>query len=432
MNKKTRIAWFSPLNVGPAAAPSISAYVSEQLLPLLAEDFEIELFHDGFGAYQSYPTFHYLKAFERHAERPFDVCFYQLEDLKICNFLRIHLGLMPGVVLFHDYLFSTDGPEPILNSAWEETVQKFHAAGRRWPDRANEYVRRGPYGLREGGLALVSLFSSIRDHDEFRRHTKRALQNTAEGNLRSYYLPLPVECGVSAVASQTPNEVYYCGAPRIEQRVHKVLLALANMKIHCKLRWLVAQEEETQAREMLKEFSLVDAEIVIGRSPEAWKTLISAGGIAVHTLFSAFGQSGPYLPLSLSAGLPCMVSNFGAMEHIPDDVVYKIQPGETEAREIEETLALLLSRRDLHTTARVRCFAEEVHDRRKIAAELAAIFRHEAGYLREKTLAWQALEEDARATLLGECAALLPGEKQEQQATWQRVLSPVYTELGWQ
>ncbi|NDC39127.1 MAG: hypothetical protein EBZ48_13955, partial [Proteobacteria bacterium] len=133
LSKKLRIAWFSPLPGGSTPIGSKSAYASEKLLPLLRASFDLELFHDEFRPYQDYPTHHYLSAFERHAAAPFDLFFYQLEDLPSSAFARAHLGLIPGVVWFHDLLFTTKCPEGLLHSSWEVALQKFLGLKAIWP-----------------------------------------------------------------------------------------------------------------------------------------------------------------------------------------------------------------------------------------------------------------------------------------------------------
>jgi len=430
MRRRLRVAWFSPLSIGGEPSNSLSAWVTAGLVPLLRDEFEIELFHDSFAEAGDLPIRHYLTAFQRHREEPYDILFYQLEDSPHTNFSRIHLGLMPGVVLFHDFMLSTECPAPIRNSPWQETVRRYADPHHPFPGRQVAHEPRGPLAYRELGLAALPLFSSPRAHAEYQRLVHQRV--FPEGT--SHYLPLPVPEGLfgSSPRPLPPEPVAgFAGTPNIEHRAHKVCQALARSERPWRLRWLIEAHEEGAAREIITQFGVVErVELIPGRSPAKWAELLPDLDVGLHLLFSVFGQPGPWLELSLAAGLPCLVTNFGSPEYLDAGVALPIRPGEHEAAEIR--LALDAIARDGAPRTTGREFARENHDRRIVAGELAALFHRTQPALRRFAARWGELEREAAAALRRE-ALRAPGSSEvfDPAACQSRIVEPVFEELGW-
>ncbi len=432
MHTKLRVAWFSSLNLDSSPGASVSAYVSDELLPLLREQFEIELFHSQTGSYLDFTTHHYLTALRRHREAPFDLFFYQLEDLKSSYFSRMHLGLYPGIVLFHDFLLTDDGPEPILNSSWSKMVQKFHDQGCPWPSRRLEYKKRGPHAFREAGLAALALFSHERHLAEYRS----LIECTISDKSRASFLPFPVNINANSIRPGGEVRVLgYCGTPRIEHRAHKAFQALAERAHGLRLVWLVADDEESQARELLREFEITNFELLRSRSPSRWAEVVSRCDVALHTLFSVYGQPGPYLPITLARGIPSLVTDFACADYMPDTVAFKIEPGASEARQIGLILDALMSGQVDFSARSVHEYAAGLHRREVVAAELAKVFTANASYLGDVMRRWEIMQDSGRRALVAEAPTLLPcsevGAVAEVHATWQQLYAPIFNELGW-
>lgn len=426
---RPRLAWFSILNIEGKETPSPSAYFSDELLPLLKRRFEIELFHNGFDKYQGFPTFHYLTAVQRHQKKPYDLFFYQLEDGPASYFTRMHLALLPGVVLFHDFLFTSDGPEPILNSAWEEVIKKFHNPSRGWPARSAEYKKQGPQAYREAAMANVAIFSCEKDHAEYKRLIKTRLNSSADPG--SFFLPHPVSGKLAQIASRPKSgedqwSVGYAGSVRIEHRAHKLLEAVSHFGKKLKLIWLVCEQEREQAQALVNEFGVECFELVCSRTPEKWAALLDELDAACHPLFGVYGQPGPYLAMSLMAGLPCLVTGFGAIDYYPEQIVFKITPGESEATEMEQALGAILRRQVQFDPRAISAYAYELHESSAVAAQLGWILEQSRGQLRLAQLEWQAFETLAQRALLKEVySAEIRAEGSE------GVLEPAFQDLGW-
>lgn len=434
---RLRVAWFSHLNCGSVEGPSKSAYTSDLLLPVLRDRFEIELFHDSFDSYQDYPTFHYLTAVERDRAKPFDLWFYQLEDGLVGNFVRMHLGLKPGLVLFHDYVLASDGPEPILNSPWENVLNKFHSPAASWPERGAEFNRRGPQAFREASLAAVPLFVSAVQHGDYQREIDASLGRQMVG-YGSYYLPAPVARRFTYPAHPAQRRIGYLGSPRIEHRAHKLLAALAELD-GWKLSWLLDPSEQKIAEELIREFelNLEQVEFHNGRTPAAWQDLLSQVDIAIHTSFSVYDQPSPYLAMSLMAGRPAIAIDFASIESLPDSVVFKIEPGPRETVQMRLVLDELFKQPQFNAAKLVQTYAQEFHDFRLVAAELAAVFEISKSLLASISERWQALEHEAWQTLLTEapcyCGLNEQGPESDPIAVhgWDRLLGQAFREIGW-
>lgn len=423
-SNKLRIAWFSPLHTKGQGSESVSAYCSDELLPLLRERFDIELFHNGFDRYRDFPTFHYLSAFVHHRERPYDLFFYQLEDRRASNFIRVHLGLMPGMVWFHDFIFTSFGPEPILNSPWNCAVRKFNGESLPWPKRGEELEQQGPLGYREGAWALAPLFSNPVAHAEYRRNIQTRLDAKA-GDL-SAFVPMPVSSRPVEHRRAETLRVSFGGSPRIEHRAHKILQALSEAAVPYRLQWLLSAAEEAPARELLREFEIEACDLIIGRSPARWNALLQETDFALHPLFSVYGQADPYLGQSLMQGVPALVTRFGSTEYLPENLVFKIDPGSQEVFQIAEVMRALHARRVPDVRERTRRFALDFYAADHVAAELAHAFERAAPNIGRFSERWSAFESAARASLLAEVPLLLP-----QSSDWELLLKPSFKELGW-
>lgn len=425
LREKLRVAWFSPLNLSGRATNSLAAYATDELLPHLREEFDIDLYHQGFEVYQDFPTYNYLSAYQHHREQPYDVIFYQLEDKKLANFMRVHVGLMPGIVWFHDLLFSNFGPEPILNSPWRQVIGKFNGKIRDWPQRGEEFEQQGPLGYREAAWAVVPIFSNPVALNEYRRNVDIRLDADSDKRHKGYFIPLPVSGRPSEHRSSDVFRIVFAGTPRIENRAHKLLQAITELDAKIHLTWLLEADEKPAAHSLIEEYEVADVDIIEGRTPRRWQELVSNADCAVHLHFSVYGQPEPYLGQSLMAGLPVLVTRFGPTEYLPENIVFKVDAGEHEVFQIREVIARLLQGASPAIHDRVRSFALNYCRSEACAAELSTVFKNEAINLLRFESRWSALEAEASADLVKEARAIA-GEDE----IWERLMRPGFEELG--
>lgn len=109
MGRVPRLAWFTPL---PPVRSGIAAY-STELLPLLAADYDIDVFAEPAGiaptcrlpASASSVGFHVFGAHDflwKHDRAPYDLIVYQLGNAACHDFMWPHLPRFPGLVVLHD------------------------------------------------------------------------------------------------------------------------------------------------------------------------------------------------------------------------------------------------------------------------------------------------------------------------------------------
>ncbi len=404
-----RIAWFSRFD----APQSPSSYFSETILPYFLErsggPFAISLYGEGTGRFRNLPVKHYLAAAIDHQENPFDLFFYQLEQGREAGFMRMHLGLLPGVVLFHDFVMPDFGPEPIMNSPWERVVQLFNNLETVWPVSTQEQPQYAPYAIREATLSVVPVFTSEQFHSDFKRLVTRKI-GAALGIERSYFLPYPVvDVAEARCIAEDPQTIAISGNPGVESRSYHVLEALERLliqnSVEFKATWAVDSDRDRKTLvRALQEFPVLTSsrafqlEILRGRTPVMWSEVVSRSSLAIHLHFSAYGQVGPYLNISQMSGVPCVVSDFGAMDYQSENLVFKVRPGTDEGDAIAAAMRRGLQAGPTHRR-NIRSYARECFDGRKVSQELAAIFTSNRADLSRFSAAWAQFEKQAESHL---------------------------------
>lgn len=365
MKKQLRVAWFSP--PPSEESSSIAAYFSHQLLPLMRESVEIELFHASINTRVEAPvqSRHFLRAMAEHARRPFDLFFYQVEDCPSAFFSRYHLGIAPGLVLFHHYRFLTPPPVALHHSSFEPVVE--FVRGRRM-ELPNEQVwpeHRGPVARRELSLAGGLLFSQHRALEESYQFSEPRLVERPF----TAFLPTPVSRRAEREdGAPSRLTIGLCASPGMEGRAHKVLAALARTP-GVRLLWLLGDGERAAAEELIAEYGVEDrVALEEGRSPAAWQRLLPRIHIASHLHFSAFLSPAPYIGISLAHGVLVLASEPDEGRHLSEAVAFGVRPGEQEAQE----LAHIFQRCAENLPS--RCEADYANGPRAVAEELLLSF----------------------------------------------------------
>lgn len=396
-----RIAWFSSKKEN-----STSELFSRFILPEFAKLCELTVFGVSSGE-------EYLNAYRQN----FDLHIYNFEDTKDAYFVRSHLGLIPGLTIFHDFFLTSDGPEPILNSPWEETVRKFNDPKRHWADRSLEYKRERPQAFREVGLSLVNVFTDERSCAECSRVTRISLSGD---NKHNFYLPFPATTSVSWEFNASRKIVGFCGTPRIEHRAHKLLAAIPE---DVKLLWMIDETDKEEAMRLVQEFEIKNFELRMNKSPEVWDSILKEVSCVCIPLFSVYGHLHPYLEMSMIAGVPTVVTKFGSTEYLSDKVVFHVSPGDRESAEFKGIIKTLVEGRFSPSLIKnIHNFGTEMFSPNIVARELFAIINREMNFITEKRNAWSSLEQDARDTLLKDVTKSID-------TRWS--LKSTFQELGW-
>lgn len=403
-----RIAWVSPLEEDVGDTLSQSAYFSARVLPYLANNAEVEIYHNSFSAHAVVPAHHYLTLAQRHLERPYDIVLYHLDGLPANRWARVAVGLLPGIIVFHDFVFKDFGPEPVLNSAWRAHVAKFTDDEVKWPARDGEFEQDGPFAFRESAWGVACGFTSARQHDEFRRNISLSLSSFGQKDKRSFFIPVPVDPMGASAGEPTWSELLrlaFDGSPRPEHRAHKLLAAIAGLAIPLKCEWVVDEHERTAAQTLIEEFGVKEqVELISPRTVAVWENVIARAHVACHLAFTAHEQLGPLCAISLHRGKTVVAIDYGDAYYLPKRTVWKVLPGEHEAAQIREVLRTIALRRDapeLETLRHVR----GVHDSSSVADELLCALRRYQNDHRVLLDRWRGIRKQAHEYLLAEAAA---------------------------
>lgn len=431
----TRIAWFSNLcsdgETNDNSAQSVSEYTTRLLLPILRERFDIEIFGAKSISNNELNVSHYLNAFKVHERNPFDLCFYQVEDGRFGHLTRAALGLMPGVVYFHDILFKDEGPEPFHYSPWRDILNLYYSSNAKWPERNKFPERDFPLGRRECALSFVPLFSSERNLSEYRRLIDSNIGGvSAESPSSGCYLPYPVRTE-RPTNDQIHNSLAVVASVRIEDRIHKVLPVVKKLGI--KLNWLLQDDSRTRADELAAEFGVTNYKIFQGATAEKWSNVVRESDLALHMQFSSYGDGRHFLPISMISKVPVVVTNFGASQFLPDAVVLKINPGAGEIGELE---AIVRGRYENSPSFEplinvAYSYAVETHGLAKVANELADLLENESQRLKCKVARWELLTKNARMQLLNEVSLISARARSGSGLEELDILNPALAELGW-
>lgn len=455
-----RIAWFAVLHPEQKFCAPLSQYFSRLVLPELCKRHDVEVFTNHFHnceALLSCPkisSHHYLKAFQRHAEKPFHVHIYQLEDNRAADFIRIAASLKPGVSIFHDAYFRSMGPEPTLNSGWKRNFRKFHDRGSPWFGRKEKAIPEPMLARREMASSILALFTSERDHREYLRVAgERDFQESSVLGRRE---TLPSRClgfpahGRFRESLQLVRNIHPIslpdlrlgvhGTPDMSARAHKIFDALRRMDLRVEVHWLLNDDELAGLDALLPWAQDLPIKVFTSRTPEHCAEFLENIDVLSLLSHSPFGQLGPAFSLAMRAGKPVLVSDFASGALAPEALAFHIECGNTEASHIG--LALLHIHRDLPKYQPFRLgqiYGEEFCSPSVVARDLeAALFTNEK-LLMEIQQAWDDFAKHARAELLSELA--LSGRDSSLEREQLFDASPfqhshrrasVFHELGWE
>lgn len=418
-----RVAWFSAWQ----DEKSLSAYVSNRVVPLLAPTMEIHRF----GQQSSTNVQSYLSAFAEHAERPFDIVLYHLDASAASRFMRMSSPLIPGLLWVHQACFPDLGPEPILNSSWSDTIARFVGQQGEWPRRKKNYRRRGPYADREIGMSFYPIFSHERDLSMFLGSDTASLADELGRRQYSRALPIPAYPCSHPVTSNASHRLAFFGSPSLEFRPHKVLEAIsAVLSKPFEGVWFCPVEEHPFALQYLERFHITSITLE-SLDPTIWHEQAHTFSLCLHTVFSNYSNGSPFLEISLANGMPVVALDYGSTEGFPEGVLFPVIPGEREAAQITQYLQAWISGELPIRNPLAKQFAEDMFAPPVVAAELHGLMTDLAPKLRPLYRRWSALLSEARHEVLREVQNWSEAGAGEPVSVWQQICKPFCEEMQW-
>ncbi len=414
---EARIAWFSAHTAGKSF--SKGAYATDTLLPLLKRHFEIDLYCEKAGCkLGGSESRNFLTANINDKQKPYDFFIYNFENKKFADFIRIHLGLMPGICWFHDFNLFDDGPEPILNSPWKRMAELFIDPSKPdfcWPTYKDLFIPSRPAAVRESGISFFNLFSNERDLAQYRSIDSLRINPEDKGS----FIPLPVdskyfdsESGASEVS------VAVCSSPSVDSHIHNLLFALKNIK-SAKLNWMLEDSEKEKAEELIREFGLTNVKFHTGKTAETWSGILKESRFAAHFLYSFYDQLQPWLAISMAHDKECLVLDFGEIEYLPDNAVYKINCGQMESLEISNVLTNKLQSSNI-----AKQYAAEKYVADEIAAQFEIYLKAIHSKYQHLKSNWHSLQKTAKNKLIQQGMPQIEEKNLE-------YFREIYSEIGW-
>jgi glycosyltransferase involved in cell wall biosynthesis len=430
--RKLRIAWFTHIARPGAPVASLSQYCTDLLLPYVREHFDIEVFCGLYsGEHLGVPRHHYLTAYRRHREQPFDIFFYQLEDGVVGRFIRTQIGITPGVTWMHDLYLSDLGSEATHVTPWEQTLAKYFDSAQPFGDRKNPPHQLRPRAFRETALSPMVLTSSQWAKREFDGWVHNRLEYVP-GAHRCEYVPLPILPQPRTTGSPDAHElrVVATGGTDIAGRAHKFLPALASLKMPWHLTWVVDPLNVPSAHLLIEEFQVEGRVTVIGgATPEEWSALVATSDLALHIHDTPFFHLGPYLHLSMAAGCPVVVIRSGSAEAIPEEAAFSIVPGVQEMAQLVGVFEAVAENRSAGLGDAGRRYIMRECDVAATAERLSTYLREAAPALVGVMKRWDDMYGEALDALSDEICDHIDAPLEELLSSFDTIVAPLLAEI---
>lgn len=431
-HSKLRIAWFTHLARSNEVVTSISQYCTDLLIPLMKDQFEIEVFAGlPSGSHLGVPRYNTLNVYQRHRAKPFDIFFYQVEDGPLGRVVRTQVGTMPGISWMHDTFLSDPGAEGIHTSPWERSVQQMLDLSLPFLERGELPLQPQPQGYRETSVSPMVLYSSEWAEGTLHRFLSGRYEYASCGH-RSDTLPVPVTLIDDARPQEggRPFEIVAVSSTRLDGRAHKFLPALADCSDAVHLTWVIEPSERADAQRMVGEFGVADRVTLIeGNSPERWGTLVAKSDLALHLTSNPHTRLSPYLELSMAAGVPTVVMRVGRGETISEDIAFVIEPGLHETSQLVAIVEAIAQGDSRQLGRAGQDLVKDESDPTRVAARLSSIFRESAPLLADVMRAWNGLYQRGEEALLEEIRALVDAPMGGMPGAYETIVKPLVQEI---
>jgi len=430
-----KLAYFSPLNPQPSG---ISDY-SEELLPYLAADAEIDLFVDGFRPSNPKTTTQF-RCFDYHRDpsaldslQGYDAVIYHMG-----NDHRYHAGIFdtmrqqPGVVVFHDFalqdfflgLARVRGDiELYLNE-----VAACHGESERI--RAEEHLLRGsvppqvaaplsfPLNCRAAGAAEGIIVHS---------HWSRSRFERLAPGVPLARIPMPVanrrtDRSVEETGSSVKNDN---GQPRVvsiasfglvtpDKGIELTLRVLARLRDNYNFNYTLVGAENSyfDVRGIIRDCGMSDRVTITGHvTLSEFQRYIEETDIAINLRQRTVGETSASLYRVMAAGVPAIVSNVGAFAELPNNAVVKIDHDRYTDALLEAYLRKLIEDTQLRLRigANARRHVLSEHDGKESAACYIAFINNVIANRSRKHLLNKVSDESSLLGIQGNDEAFLRG-----------------------
>ncbi len=326
---KKRIAFFGPVN---PIASGISDY-DEELLPLLRQHYEIDVFFSGdIKKKDVYPHGDFLI---RHRRAPYDLTLYQIGNALLHEVMYGYLFQFPGATVFHDYcLHHSRAKMLLMRGLFDEYREE---AKRAHPDEplVAKMVSSGM-----GGDLLLYNFPFVRLIVESSlavgAHTDWAVKNLEKFGTPAIRIPMAVDVSESedrtTQTEQHEQKITLAsfGFVTPEKRISSVLKVLIELRhFYPNIRYVIVGEVASHYNLMdeIAMRNLQDIVRVTGRTtrPEFHQWMTRAD-IIINLRYPTAREMSATLLRAMALGKPVLMNKLMHLLEIPEDAVIRIRP----------------------------------------------------------------------------------------------------------
>lgn len=370
--ERPRIALFSPLN---PVKSGISDY-TEELLPYLAERFQVDLYLDsGYSPSSDFVLEHCRwyehSAFEqRIEEESYLAVWYQLGNSSYHAYMIGYILKYGGIITMHDYglgglvhWLSCELPDSSPNrlDLYEELVYGYGKAqanailermqqGKLWPHEfASENIFLNKrFFVRSIGMIVHSHWAYEMARRDFPGYPDGCLRRIPQGIPT---MPKPTTREMHTVREQLgiPEDALVVAAfgginvPKLPASCIKGFAELAREEERALLLFVgECQPGYTEPVELIRESGLADRVRITGYVDfESFYDYMKACDIVLNLRYPTLGETSGSLLRALSLGRPTIVGNAGAFTDFPDDVVMKVAYAPDCSEDVAQKLLLL-------------------------------------------------------------------------------------------
>jgi glycosyltransferase involved in cell wall biosynthesis len=339
---RPRVAWWSPLPPDPSG---IADY-SEELLPHLAERWEIDLFADqppepGLARRHRVVLTREPGALARLAD--YDAVVYHLGNGPAHVSAYHALGRHPGLVVLHD--LSLAHLVIGLTHGRGRTDRLYAEMRRQHGDVAAERMRRhfwnaepAPWDVDPLGVALnrrvLERARAVLVHSRFAAAVLRAGAPGLPVDVVEHHAlrPAGLDLARAAAARAARREVLFCTAGYLTpaKRIDVVLRALARLRGRVDFRYRLVGElsPRFQPFGLVRDLGLWDRVEFTGRvAKDELYRLVAEADACVNLRRPTSGETSGMVQRVLASGRPVVVSDVGWFAELPDACAVKVAPG---------------------------------------------------------------------------------------------------------
>jgi glycosyltransferase involved in cell wall biosynthesis len=409
-----RIAYFSPL---PPQRSGIADY-SEELLPFLARDLEVECFSERAGealsASRTGLPIHQIEAFSQMQER-FDLALYHLGNNPDYHATIFHqLMRKPGVVVLHEYMLhhlmrgltvargDTEAYVEEMRYAYGPTGQRL--ARREFDTGLPVDTWRYPLFERVVDRSLATVV-----HND---HAKRRIQASRPDALVGQ---VPFHMGVTEPPAERPDEIRdRFGIPPGDFLVGSYGFITKHKRLEVSLRafaefrrrypqssyLVVGEVSPFYDLEALSDEGMGQGVVMTGRvSMPVLLASMNACDAAINLRYPTGGETSATLMRLLGLGKPVVVSDHGSFAEVPDGCCAKVGLDDGEEAVLTAYLSALATDADLRRQMgeNARRYMLEEHSLESAATAYVEFLRHVAGVARQPFKPFPPLSAEARS-----------------------------------